>query len=186
MRQLIHAVTDGAGLPDFVQTKLLSLVPEIDAVCIREKELSAQQLFTRLTGLIERGMPPEKLILHSSPDLVPFLPVLGVHFSEFDEQLTDFKQKYPDKLAGRSVHCISSARKAESQGADYLYFGHVFATNSKKNLPGRGLDVLHQVTQAVTIPVIAIGGIHEGNIAQVRQAGASGAAMISAFFNRKV
>ncbi|MEM1505028.1 thiamine phosphate synthase [Domibacillus sp. 8LH] len=186
MRQLIHAVTDGAGLPDHVQTKLLSLFPEIDAVCIREKGLSAQQLFTHLIGLIERGMPPEKMILHSSPDLVPFLPVLGVHFSEYDERLTHFKQKHPDKLAGRSVHSVSSAQKAEADGADYLYFGHVFATNSKKNLPGRGLDALHKVTESVAIPVIAIGGIDQSNIPAVRQAGASGVAMISAFFNRKV
>ena len=182
---MIHAVTDGRGLPDFVQMKILSFFQEVDAVCIREKHLSAQELFLRLTSLIERGVPPEKLILHSAPELAFLIPVQGVHFAECDEQLVDFKRAHPDKLAGRSVHSVSAAQKAEADGADYLYFGHVFATASKKNLPGRGLDALHNVTEAVTIPVIAIGGIQNSSIPIVKQAGASGAAMISAFFNEK-
>lgn len=182
---MIHAVTDGRGLPDFVQMKILSFFQEVDAVCIREKHLSAQELALRLASLIKQGVPPDKLILHSVPELASFIPVQGVHFAERDERLADFKRIHPDKLAGRSVHSVSAAQKAEADGADYLYFGHVFATASKKNLPGRGLDALHQVTEAVTIPVIAIGGIQNSSILSVRQAGASGVAMISAFFYEK-
>lgn len=182
---MIHAVTDGSGLPSFIQMRILSFFQKVDAICIREKHLSAQELSFQLTSLIQQGVPPEKLILHSAPELASFLPVQGVHFAEWDARLEDFKRVHPDKLAGRSVHSIASAQKAEADGADYLYFGHVFATASKKNLPGRGLDALHKVTEAVTIPVIAIGGIQSSNIPSVRQAGASGVAMISAFFNEK-
>ncbi|WP_197076596.1 thiamine phosphate synthase [Domibacillus indicus] len=179
---MIHAVTNGFGLPDCIQEKILSALPVVDAVCIREKQLSDRELGSKVESLLSRGVTPEKLILHSAPDLASFLPVRGVHFTEFDKRLAHFKEAFPDKLAGRSVHSADSAQRAEKDGADYLYFGHVFATPSKKGLPGRGLDALREAAAAVSIPVIAIGGIHYGNIPSVRQAGASGAAMISAFF----
>lgn len=180
---MIHAVTDGSGLPDHIEKKIISISPVVDAVCIREKQLSAKEFSIKVIRLMNHGVPPEKLILHSSPELADFFPVLGVHFTEFDERLAAFKHAHPDKLAGRSVHSVSSAQKAEADGADYLYFGHVFATKSKPGLKERGLDALHEAAAAVSVPVIAIGGIHHGNMTAVRQAGASGAAMISAFFN---
>ncbi|WP_052728613.1 thiamine phosphate synthase [Domibacillus tundrae] len=179
---MIHAVTDGAGLPWYVQETILFIFQNVDAVCLREKQLSVKELSVKVAELIQQGVPPEKLILHSAPELAHFLPVRGVHFTEFDNRLAPFKKANSDKLAGQSVHSAASAQKAEADGADYLYFGHVFATKSKKDLPGRGLAALSEVAGAVSIPVIAIGGIHEGNISSVRRAGASGSAMISAFF----
>ena len=180
---MIHAVTDGSGLPKTIQEAIKSIFPVVDAVCLREKQLSVKELSIKVADLINQGVPPQKLLLHSAPELAQFLPVLGVHFTEFDERLAPFKKAHSEKLAGRSVHSVASAQKAEADGADYLYFGHVFATTSKKGLPGRGLDALSDVARSVSIPVIAIGGICDENIPSVRQAGASGVAMISAFFN---
>lgn len=180
---MIHAVTDGSGLPKPIQETITSIFPAVDAICLREKGLSAKEMSVKVAGLIEQGVPPQKLILHSTPELAHFLPILGVHFTEFDDRLASFKKAHPEKLAGRSVHSVASAQKAEADGADYLYFGHVFATNSKKGLPGRGLVALSDVARSVSIPVIAIGGICDENISTVQQAGASGVAMISAFFN---
>lgn len=180
---MIHAVTDGSGLSVLTQEIICSISTDVDAICIREKKMAPAELLNKIAQLIDRGAPPEKLILHSSPELADVFPVQGVHFTEFDERLSAFKQAHPDKQAGRSVHSVASAQKAEADGADYLYFGHVFASKSKLGLAGRGLDALHKVAASVSVPVIAIGGIHPGNIPSVRQTGASGAAMISAFFN---
>lgn len=179
---MIHAVTDGTGLPRSVQQKIIHSFSDVDFICIREKQLSLHQLSQKINELLQSGLPAEKVIVHSVLELADRFPVQGVHFTEHDERLAHFKREHPSKLAGRSVHSVEAAERAEADGADYLYFGHVFNTNSKKGLPGRGLHSLSHVTEAVTIPVIAIGGIHSGNIEAVRQAGASGAAMISAFF----
>ncbi len=179
---MIHAVTNGTGLPEALQEKAFSLFPKVDAICLREKKLSSTELESKVRELLDRGIPPQKLIVHSHPDLVVSYSLQGVHFTEFDDRLSSFKQAYPGKKAGRSVHSAVSAKKAEAEGADYVYFGHIYTTSSKPGTPGRGLEMLQEVASAVSIPVVAIGGIHFKNLKTVLNAGASGAAMISAFF----
>lgn len=80
---------------------------------------------------------------------------------------------------GASVHSPEEAEEAELLGASYLIAGHIFETDCKKDLPGRGLDFLSEVCRRVSIPVYAIGGISAGNIADVRKAGAAGACIMS-------
>ena len=73
------------------------------------------------------------------------------------------------------------AREAEDAGADYVGFGHIFATSSKtKTTLPVGLEVLAAACAAVKIPVIAVGGINESNAGDVMRAGAWGIAVISA------
>nr|WP_275439971.1 thiamine phosphate synthase [Paenibacillus sp. ACRRY] len=83
---------------------------------------------------------------------------------------------------GISVHSLHEAREAEERGADYLFYGHVFSSSSKPGIKPRGLSALLEICSAVSIPVIAIGGIEPANIAAVRAAGASGAAVISSIW----
>ena len=83
---------------------------------------------------------------------------------------------------GISVHSLHEARVAEERGADYLFYGHVFSSSSKPGSKPRGLSALSEICSAVSIPVIAIGGIGPANIAAVRAAGASGAAVISSIW----
>ncbi|EQD77233.1 Thiamine monophosphate synthase domain protein, partial [mine drainage metagenome] len=69
--------------------------------------------------------------------------------------------------------------RAQAEGADYVFFGPVFETPSKLAYgPPQGLKLLEQVVAEAEIPVVAIGGIHQGNIESVRKTGASGVAMI--------
>ena len=84
-------------------------------------------------------------------------------------------------LVGASCHSIEDAIEAVELGADYITAGHVFATDCKKGLLPRGLDFLRDVCSSVDIPVYAIGGISPDNIAQVMEAGASGACVMSGF-----
>ena len=69
--------------------------------------------------------------------------------------------------------------RAEALGCTYITAGHVFDTDCKKGLPGRGLPFLEEVCGSVSIPVYAIGGIHEDNVAAVRRSGAQGACVMS-------
>ena len=82
-------------------------------------------------------------------------------------------------LLGVSVHSPEEAKRAEALGADYATAGHVFATDCKRGIPGRGLDFLKATAAAVRIPVYAIGGISARNVAAVRGAGAAGACVMS-------
>lgn len=82
-------------------------------------------------------------------------------------------------IDGTSVHSAEDAVKAEAMGADYLIAGHVFETDCKKGLPGRGTDFIREVTENVSIPVYAIGGIDPKNYRSVLNAGAKGICIMS-------
>jgi thiazole tautomerase (transcriptional regulator TenI) len=81
------------------------------------------------------------------------------------------------RLIGRSVHDVAGARKALSDGADFLIAGHVFDTDSKEGEPGKGLEWLRQICNAALAPVVAIGGITLERVDDVLEAGAWGVAV---------
>ena len=88
----------------------------------------------------------------------------------------------PDFLVGASCHSLEAAAAAAGAGADYVFFGPVFATPSKQSFGApQGLQKLESVCRAVSIPVLAIGGITPGNAASCLQAGAAGIAAIRLF-----
>ena len=89
------------------------------------------------------------------------------------------EQKGAFRVIGASCHSVEEAVEAQGLGCMYITAGHVFETDCKKDLPGRGLDFLKAVCGSVSIPVYAIGGISAGNLCAVRGAGASGACVMS-------
>ena len=86
-------------------------------------------------------------------------------------------------LIGASVHSPSEAAEAESDGADWITFGHFFPTSSHPSEPCRDVAELKIVADAATIPVIAIGGIGIDQVGPVLEAGAGGIAVISAILD---
>lgn len=80
---------------------------------------------------------------------------------------------------GASCHSVEEAQEAEKLGCTYIIAGHIFDTDCKKDLPGRGINFLEKMCESVSIPVYAIGGIRAENIARVRSAGAKGACLMS-------
>ena len=92
-----------------------------------------------------------------------------------------FRRKYPHiKRIGTSIHSVEDAVFAESHGADYITAGHIFTTDCKKGLPGRGIDWLKSICHAVSIPVYAIGGISDANIFMLSDCNIAGYCMMSA------
>lgn len=96
--------------------------------------------------------------------------------------LTD-KEKSQYKILGASCHSVEDAVKALKLGCTYITAGHIFDTDCKKGLPGRGLDFLKAVCSSVSIPVYAIGGISPKNFSMVRNAGADGGCIMSSAMN---
>ena len=92
-----------------------------------------------------------------------------------------FRKKYPHiQRIGTSIHSVEDAIFAESHGADYITAGHIFTTDCKKGLPGRGIEWLKTVCDAVSIPVYAIGGISDANAGELSDCEISGYCMMSA------
>ena len=104
----------------------------------------------------------------------------GVHLGQDDLPLHAGRKLLGNKIIGISTHDIEQARQAQRDGADYIGFGPMFGTHTKDTgYTARGIDMLKQIRAAVTIPIVAIGGINEQNVSQVWQAGADSAAIIS-------
>lgn len=80
---------------------------------------------------------------------------------------------------GISVHSLGQLREAQDCGVDYIFYGHVFATDCKKGVPPRGLDALRGICKAAEVPVYAIGGISPENAIQAAEAGADGVCVMS-------
>lgn len=107
----------------------------------------------------------------------------GVHVGQSDMEAGNVRELLgPDKIVGVSAQTVEQAILAQERGADYLGVGAVFPTGSKDDADDISHDTLRAICQAVTIPVIAIGGISEQNILQLSGSGICGVAVISAIF----
>lgn len=149
---------------------------------LRDKELNNNQL-VREALLVrdvcwEFGVP---LVLNDRVEIASEARADGVHLGRDDMPLKVARALLgPDAIIGASAGNAEEAREAEAAGASYIGFGHIFATLSKeKATPPVGLKALSDACSAVSVPVIAIGGITAENAADVIRAGAWGVAVIS-------
>jgi len=105
----------------------------------------------------------------------------GLHLGQNDLPIGVARKLLPiDKILGCSTTTVNQAIAAQSEGADYVAVGSIYPTTSKEMVEVVGLDRLRQIRQAVTLPLIAIGGITKDNVAEVMAAGADSVAVISA------
>ena len=161
----------------------------VDLIQLREKDLSASSL-AALARRALRLHPPPRLLLNDRLDVALSTHCAGVHLSERSLPVSEarriindahFDQPHPF-LVGVSCHSLDAALVAVSAGADYMFFGPVFATPSKASFgPPQGLARLAEVCRSVSIPVLAIGGITLQNASSCMTAGASGLAAIRLF-----
>lgn len=120
------------------------------------------------------------LIINDRLDIALAADADGVHLGQDDLPLAAARRLLPDKIIGISTHDVLQAREAEADGADYIGFGPLFGSATKETgYSARGLEMLRELRAQVRLPIAAIGGITEENVAQVWQAGADAAAIIS-------
>lgn len=151
-------------------------------VLLREKDLSPaayQRLAQRVLAICAAyGVP---CILHSFPDVAASLGAEALHLP-----LPVLRREtLRPPVLGASCHSVEDALEAEALGCTYITAGHIFQTDCKKGLPGRGLAFLENVCRAVSIPVYAIGGVDPSNVDAVRATGVVGACVMSGPMSRE-
>ncbi len=150
---------------------------------LREKDLTARELYdlgARLQTLLTPHDIP--LLINDRLDVAQALGAAGVHLAGHSLSPAQARRVLgPDKLIGVSTHHLDHARQAIQEGVDFVVFGPVFDTPSKRQYGApQGLQRLAEVVAHVTCPVIAIGGIDTDNVPEVLKTGAHGVAMIRA------
>jgi len=150
------------------------------ALILREKDLAEGDylaLAEKVAAICEkRGAP---LILHGFPNAAEALNIPALHLPLPALRALDEKTRARFAILGASCHSPAEAREAASLGCTYITAGHVFDTDCKKDLPGRGLDFLRETCLSVPIPVYALGGVTPENADAVRACGAAGIAVMS-------
>lgn len=120
-------------------------------------------------------------VVNDHADIAAAVDADGVHLGQDDLPIEAARKLLGgQKIIGISTHSREQAIAAEASGADYIGFGPVYATSTKEAGRTQGTGSLASIVNAVSIPVIAIGGINSGNVQLVMKAGAAGAAVISA------
>ena len=149
-------------------------------VILREKDLSEEayrELAVSVTEICKAYGTP--CILHTFSKVAVQLGAEAIHLSlpVLREMSKEEKKRF--SVIGASCHSLPEAMEAERLGCTYLTAGHVFATDCKKGLPGRGTDFLRELCENVTVPVYGIGGIDASNYREVLNAGAKGCCIMS-------
>ena len=184
---LLYAVTDQSWLKE-CQT-LLSVCEDVLAngatfLQIREKDLDANAFeaeAAKLKKLCHRYHVP--YVVNDSVEIALAIDADGVHVGQSDIRGRDIRSLIgPDKILGISAGTVEEAIAAENAGADYIGVGAVFGTSTKKNARNLSVEKLNEITSAVSIPVVAIGGIHAGNLLELSGSGVDGVAVVSAIF----
>lgn len=174
----------GRSLPSLIQQAVSAGLP---AVQLRERDLSMGELLPlarEIQSITTSHAVP--LIVNDRVDLMMALNLDGVHLRSDSLPPVPVRRLIgPHRLMGVSTHSVEDVRCATQSGADYVVFGPIFETPSKRSFgPPLGLDLLADVCCRSSIPVLAIGGITCERTRDVRRAGAHGVAVIGALLTR--
>ncbi len=186
---LLYAVTDrhwlsGRTLFDVVKE---SLEGGVTFLQLREKDLDEEHFFEEAVELQELARKYNvPFVVNDNVDIALRMDADGVHVGQEDMAAKDVRALIgEDKILGVSAQTVEQAVLAEKQGADYLGVGAVFATGSKADAVDVSHETLKAICEAVSIPVIAIGGITEKNVSELSGSGIVGIAVISAIYAKE-
>jgi thiamine-phosphate pyrophosphorylase len=160
----------------------------VDWIQIREKDLDGAMLAQLGRAALAQVNPKCRILINDRLDVAYAVGAAGVHLGERSISVADAKHFVREKhiaslfSIGVSVHSLEAAQRAESDGADYVIFGPVFATPSKLSFgEPQGLERLEAVCSAIKLPVLAIGGISVETARECYARGAAGVAGIRIF-----
>ncbi|MGC1257929.1 MAG: thiamine phosphate synthase [Candidatus Acidiferrales bacterium] len=178
---------DGAAVREKIQ---MAIEAGADWVQVREKDLPGRELLDLARGTVAAGRerPRSRVIVNDRLDVALAAGAAGVHLGRESLNARDVVRwcgsgKAPAEfLVGVSCHSLEEARDAENAGANYIFFGPIFDTPSKRRLGApHGVARLAEICRSARIPVVAIGGVDESNAAECLGAGAAGIAAIRMF-----
>lgn len=189
---MIYLITDRLATPHGKnKTDIEALVELVrraaaaggDLIQLRERDLPAREVLRLAERLVEVVKPHSaRLLINDRADIAAACGA-GVHLTTRSMSVAVVRKTFGDRmLIGASTHSLKEVEEAERGGADFVVFGPVFETASKKIYGAPvGLEALRCVTSQLQIPVLALGGIKIDNYKSALDAGASGIAAISLF-----
>lgn len=157
----------------------------VDVVQLREKDTTARRRYKMGQNIREQtAQAGVTFLVNDRVDLAAAIDADGVHLGDEDLPVTAAREVLgQDAIIGRSVSTPTAAQEAERVGADYLGVGAVYPTGTKDVTAESaeiGPEAVTAIIEAVSIPVVGIGGITPSNVSEVIQAGADGVAVVSA------
>ena len=185
----LYAITDSHWLNG---RTLYSVVKEsleggVTFLQLREKELDEEHFLEEareLQKLCREYQVP--FVINDNVDIAAAINADGVHVGQSDMEAGDVRARLgPDKIIGVTAKTVEQAVIAQERGADYLGVGAVFHTDSKADAKEISFDTLKDICKAVSIPVVAIGGITEENVRELAGSGICGIAVISAIYAQR-
>jgi thiamine-phosphate pyrophosphorylase len=176
-----YAIVDPAGGHEPIELARILLDAGARILQLRLKEWPARDVLAAATAIArmsrERGAI---FIVNDRPDIAILSGADGVHLGQRDLPLKAGRRiAGKDMIVGVSTASVEMARAAQAGGADYIGFGPMYAGGLKNIQRGQGLENLRAVRAAVTVPIVAIGGITEATMPEVLAAGADAAAIIT-------
>lgn len=183
---LLYAVTDRhwLGNETLYEQVEKALKGGATFVQLREKESDEESFLKEAESIKELcGRYRVPFVINDHVKIAKLVDADGVHVGQSDMHAGQVRNILgPDKIIGVSAQTVEQALLAEQCGADYLGVGAVFPTGSKEDADDVSCETLKQITEAVHIPVVAIGGIKQSNVMELSGSGISGIAVISAVF----
>ena len=185
-RLLLYAVTDRSwtGQQSLYEQIEAALKGGVTMVQLREKHLSEDELVAeaiQIKELCHRYEVP--LIINDNVDAALKSGADGVHVGIEDAPVSEIRRRAGDDfIIGATAKTTEQAKAAEAAGADYLGVGAVFPSPTKKNAIRITPQDLREICGSVAIPAVAIGGITEDNVSQIKGGGMAGVAVVSAIF----
>ena len=186
---LLYAVTDRHWLGERTLYEVVrdSLDGGVTFLQLREKNLDEDSFYeeaVRLQAMAREYKVP--FVINDNVEIAVRMNADGVHVGQDDMEAGNVRALIgPDKILGVSAQTVEQAVLAEQQGADYLGVGAVFPTGSKDDAVDVPLETLKAICEAVSIPVVAIGGITLENTPELAGTGICGIAVISAIYAQK-
>ena len=182
----LYAVTDRSwvGAQTFCEQVECALRGGATCVQLREKNLDRDAFLAEAKDLkvlcARYGVP---LIINDNVELALEVGADGVHVGQEDMDARDVRSLIgEDRILGVTAKTVEQARRAQQAGANYLGSGAVFGSATKTNAKPMSRELLQTICASVSIPVVAIGGIHSGNIGLLAGTGIRGAAVVSGIF----
>ncbi|MFP6621611.1 MAG: thiamine phosphate synthase [Pirellulaceae bacterium] len=178
----LYILLDGQSSEADLQDRVASLLRAgVRLFQLRDKTLDDRQLLRRARIMREtidasnrEKTRPALMIMNDRPDLAVLASADGVHVGQDELRVADVRAIVgPQRLIGVSTHSMEQARQAVLDGADYLGCGPTFPTATKEFASYPGLDFLAQVSQEISLPAFAIGGIHRQQLSAVLETGVS-------------
>lgn len=185
----LYLVTDRDVLKgkDLIKSIEESILGGVTLVQLREKNVTSREFYEialEVKKVTSKYNVP--LIINDRLDITLAVDADGLHIGQKDLPAKEARKILgEEKILGVSAATLEEALKAERDGASYLGVGAVFSTSTKKDTRDVSYEILSNIARSVNIPIVAIGGINENNITELKGSNISGVAVVSCILGKE-